>query len=213
MVGTVGLTTLLICRDHPGRGRGAGLLGRGARDLQMVSGREAHAADRDPVAGLGVRRDRRGAGAELADRQLQLALCFRRARRGRPVVGRGLVFLGKEGPLVDTAAAGGVRRAQDSLLAASDVAHLHRLRRRDLRRLLGAVAGADLVHLLHRAGARLLAAAGGLHLDPALDLRRHRRDAHRMDLAAPDGARRLHPRRPRRARLGAADRRRRDPGR
>ena len=73
---------------HPRRRRGAGVFGGGARDLQMVSRREANAAHRDPVAGIGVRRDPRGAGAELGDRQLYLALCVRRARRGRPDVGR-----------------------------------------------------------------------------------------------------------------------------
>ena len=112
---------------HPRRRRGAGVLGRGACRLQMVSGREAHAADRDPVAGLGVRRDPRGAGAELADRQLQLAPCVRRARRRRPDVGRGVADPRQGGPAGADRGAGR-RRAARSLLPASHLAHLHRLR-------------------------------------------------------------------------------------
>ena len=54
---------------HPRRRRGAGLFGGGARDLQMVSRREANAADRHSLAGLGLRRDPGGAGAELDHRQ------------------------------------------------------------------------------------------------------------------------------------------------
>ena len=54
---------------HPRRRRGPGVLGGGACGLQMVSRREANPAHRDPVAGLGVRRDHRGAGAELGHRQ------------------------------------------------------------------------------------------------------------------------------------------------
>jgi len=71
MVGTVSFSTLLICR------------------------REANAADGHPVAGLGVRRDPRGAGAELGDRQSFLALRIRRARRRRADVGRGVAVSGQ----------------------------------------------------------------------------------------------------------------------
>ena len=69
MVGTVSFTTLADLPHHPRRRRGAGVFGGGARDLQMVSRREAHAADRHSLAGLGVRRDPGGAGAELDHRQ------------------------------------------------------------------------------------------------------------------------------------------------
>ena len=69
MVGTVGFTTLRDLPHHPRRRRGAGVLGGGACDLQMVSRREANAADRHSLAGLGFRRDPRGAGAELDHRQ------------------------------------------------------------------------------------------------------------------------------------------------
>ena len=88
MVGTVSFTTLLICRIVLGAGEGPAA-SRSAMhaDLQMVPRREAHAADRDPVAGLGLRRHPRRAGAELGHRQSFLALCLRRARRGRPDLG------------------------------------------------------------------------------------------------------------------------------
>ena len=49
-----------------------------------------------------------------------------------------------------------------------------------------------------------------LDFDPALGVRRHHRDADRLDFAGDDGARLHHPRRARRARLGAVDRRRID---
>ena len=52
----------------------------------------------------------------------------------------------------------------------------------------------------------------GFDFDPALGVRRHHRDAHGVDFAGDDGARLLHPRRARRARFGAPDRRRLDPG-
>ena len=51
----------------------------------------------------------------------------------------------------------------------------------------------------------------GVDFDPAVGVRRRHRDSHRMDLAGADGARRHHPRRARRARLGPPDRRRIDP--
>ena len=50
-----------------------------------------------------------------------------------------------------------------------------------------------------------------LDFDPALGVRRRHRAAHGVDFAGADGARRYHARRARRARLGAADRRRIDP--
>ncbi|MEY9241860.1 hypothetical protein ABIF27_002515 [Bradyrhizobium elkanii] len=112
---------------HPRRGRGAGLLGRRARDLQMVSGREAHAADRDPVAGLRVRRDPRRARAELDHRQSQLAPRLRRARHRRPDLGRRLVRA-RQGRAAGVDVCRDGRRAADSLFEAFDLAHLHRLR-------------------------------------------------------------------------------------
>ena len=156
MVGTVSFTTLLICRIILGAGEGPAFSVAAHAIYKWFPGREAHAADRDPVAGLGLRRDPRGAGAELGDRQLFLAPRFRRARRRRPDVGRGVARAGQGRPA-------GVRpwrdrrRAAHSLFPVADLAHLHRLRRRHVRRLLGAVARPDLVHALHRAGARLFA--------------------------------------------------------
>src|ERR1700694_4050710 len=80
---------------HPRGRRGTGGLGGGACDLQMVSRREANPSHGGPVAGIGVRRDPRGTGAELGDRQLQLALCIWCARRRRPDVGDGLADHGQ----------------------------------------------------------------------------------------------------------------------
>ena len=99
-------------------------------------------------------------------------------------------------------------RAARSLFPASDLAHLHRLLRRDLRRLLGAVARPDLVHALHRQGTGLLAKGCRLDFGAALGVRRRHRAADGVDFAGDAGARLHHPRRARRARLGAADRRR-----
>ena len=130
---------------HPRRRRGTGVRGGGACDLQMVSRREAHAAYRDPVAGLGVRRDPRGAGAELDHRQSQLALRLRRARRGRPDVGGGVAGDG-QGRAAGADRRDGSGRSPRAVFPAPDLAHLHRLLRRRLRRLLGAVARPDLVH-------------------------------------------------------------------
>ena len=66
---------------------------------------------------------------------------------------------GKEGPLVrrrPMAAA----EPRIPYLQFVDVADLHRLRGGDLRRLLGAVARSDLVHLVHRHRSRFHPAAG-----------------------------------------------------
>ncbi len=195
---------------HPRRRRGAGVLGGGARDLQMVSRREAHAADRDPVAGLGLRRDPRGAGAELDHRQSQLALCVRRARRRRPDVGGGVAGDGQGRPAGADGGDGGGRSPR-AVFPAVDLAHLHRLLCGDLRRLLGAVARADLVHAVHRAGARLLAKGRRVDFGAALGVRRRGGADGRLGLAGDADARLYHPRRARRARFGAAGRRRPDP--
>ena len=102
------------------------------------------------------------------------------------------LILGKEGPLVQTVAmaAAEPRIPYFQLLTSRTFIGCCR---RDLRRLLGAVARPDLVHALHRQRARLLAAAGRLDLDPALGVRRRDRDAHRLGFAGADGARALRP--------------------
>src|SRR4051794_15110640 len=110
----------------------------------MVSRREAHAAYRDPVAGLGVRRHPRGAGAELGDRASLLALRLRRARRGWPDVGRGLAGA-RQGGTLDADGCDGGGRTAHPLFPVADLADLHRLLRRDVRRLLGIIAWAHLV--------------------------------------------------------------------
>ncbi len=173
---------------YPRRRRGAGIFGGGPLGLQMVSRREADPAHRDTVAGIGVRRDPRGAGAELGDRQPYLALCLRRARRRRPDVGGGVADPGQGGAAGSNRRPGGGRSPR-ALFPASDVANLHRLLRCDLRRLLGAVARPDLVHALHCQGSRLLAKGRRLDFDPAMGVRRRHRVADRVDFAGADGAR------------------------
>ncbi len=169
MLGTIGFTTLADLSHHSRCRRRAGLLGRDARDLQMVSRREADVAYGDPVAGLGVRRDPRGAGAELDHRQLQLAPRLRRTGRGRPDVG-GRLARARQGRAADRDHGRDGGRAPRALCPAPDIANLHRLLRGHLRRLLGAVAGADVVHPIHHQGAGLHAEGCRVDLDPALGL-------------------------------------------
>ena len=69
MVGTVSFTTLADLPHHSRRRRRAGVRRGSACDLQMVSRREAHVADRHSFAGVGVRCHSRSAGAELDHRQ------------------------------------------------------------------------------------------------------------------------------------------------
>jgi predicted MFS family arabinose efflux permease len=61
MVGTVGFTTLVICRIILGAGEGPAF----AVAAHVVSRREAHVADGHSLAGLGIRRDPGGACTEL----------------------------------------------------------------------------------------------------------------------------------------------------
>ena len=159
MVGTVGFTTLLICRV---------ILGAGEGPAVSVA---AHAVykwfpDEKRTLPTAILSQGSAFGVIVAVPALNwvivnhyLALCVRRARRRRPDVGAWpgscSARKGRWSQTVAMAAA----EAADSLLPAPDLAHLRRLLRRDLRRLLGAVAGADLVHALHHQGPRLLAAA------------------------------------------------------
>ena len=69
MVGTVSFTTLLICRVILGAGEGPALSVAAHAIYKWFPEREADDADRHSLAGLGVRRDPRGAGAELDHRQ------------------------------------------------------------------------------------------------------------------------------------------------
>ena len=199
MVGTVSFTTLLICRV---------ILGAGEGPAFSVA---AHAVykwfpDEKRTLPTAILSQGSAFGVILAVPALNWVIVnhsWHYAFGALGIVGlmwaAAWLVMGKEGPLVQTAAMAKAESAH-SLFAASDLAHLHRLLRGDLRRLLGAVARPDLVHALHRQGPRLLATAGRLDFDPALGVRRHRRDAHRMGFAGDDGARLLHPRRARRAR-------------
>src|SRR5262249_10598070 len=136
------------------RRRGTGLFGRSTLRLQVVSRRETNVTHRDPVARLGVRRDSRRSRTELAYRQLQLALRVRRSGDGRPALGGRVADLGQGGTacrgrnfgVIDFDRIG----IQDPVFPAPDIAHFHRLLRGDVRRLLGAVARAHLVHALYR---------------------------------------------------------------
>ena len=158
MVGTVSFTTLLICRVILGAGEGPAFCGRDACDLQMVPGREADL----PTAILS---QGSAFGVILAVPALNWVIVnysWHYAFGALGVVGLMWVvawlILGKEGPLVQTAAmaASEPRIPYFQLLTSRTFIGCCR---RDLRRLLGAVARADLVHALHRQGARLLAAA------------------------------------------------------
>ena len=210
MVGTVSFTTLLICRI---------ILGAGEGPAFSVA---AHAIykwfpDEKRTLPTAILSQGSAFGVILAVPALNWLIVnysWHYAFGALGVVGLMWVvawlILGKEGPLVQTAAmaADEPRVPYFQLLTSRTFIGCCR---RDLRRLLGAVAGPDLVHAFHRQGAWLLAAAGRLDLDPALGVRRVDRDAHRLDLAGDAGARLYHPRRARRARLGAAGRRRPDP--
>ena len=210
MVGTVGLTTLLVCRV---------ILGAGEGPAFSVA---AHAIykwfpDEKRTLPTAILSQGSAFGVILAVPALNWLIVnysWHYAFGALGVVG--LIWIvawmiwGEEGPLVAEQDGGG--RAARAVFSASDVAHLHRLRRRDLRRLLGAVAGPDLVHVVHRAGPRLLAAAGRLDLDPALGVRSFYRHHDGMDIAADVGAWLYDARRPRRARRRAVGRRRCDPG-
>ena len=212
MVGTVSFTTLLICRI---------ILGAGEGPAFAVA---AHAIykwfpDEKRTLPTAILSQGSAFGVILAVPALNWIIVnhsWHYAFGALGVVGLMWVVawlvLGKEGPLVQTRAMAAAD-PRDSLFPASDLADLHRLLRRDLRRLLGAVARPDLVHAVHRQGARLLAKGCGLDFGAALGVRRHHRAADRLDLAGDAGARLHHARRARRARLGAADRRRPDPRR
>ena len=69
MVGTVSFTTLLICRIILGAGEGPAFSVAAHAIYKWFPDEKRTLADRDSVAGLSVRRDPRGAGAELDDRQ------------------------------------------------------------------------------------------------------------------------------------------------
>ena len=202
--------TLDLPRYPRGR-RGAGVLGRRAFGLQVVPGREADVAHRDFVAGLCLRRDPRRAGAELADRQPFLALRLWRARRRRIDVGGGMAGVGKGRP-AGSNRCDGDRRSSRPLFATSDIAHLHRLLRRNVRRLLGAVARPDMVHAFYREGSWISPKRRGLDFDPAVGVRCDHRNAYRLDLSGDDGPWCFDSRRAGHPRLGAVGPGRVDPG-
>ena len=212
MVGTVSFTTLLICRI---------ILGAGEGPAFSVA---AHAIykwfpDEKRTLPTAILSQGSAFGVILAVPALNWIIVnhsWHYAFGALGVVGLMWVVawlvMGKEGPLVQTRRDGRGRSAR-SLFPASDLADVHRLLRRDLRRLLGAVARVDLVHAVHRQGAGLLAKGCGLDFGAALGIRRGHRAADGMDFAGDADARLHHARRARRARLGAADRRRVDPRR
>ena len=188
MVGTVSFTTLLICRI---------ILGAGEGPAFSVA---AHAIykwfpDEKRTLPTAILSQGSAFGVILAVPALNWIIVnhsWHYAFGALGVVGLMWVVawlvMGKEGPLVQTRR-DGRRRSAHSLFPASDLADLHRLLRRDLRRLLGAVARADLVHALHRQGARLLAKGCGLDFGAALGIRRHHRAADGLDFAGDAGAR------------------------
>ena len=211
MVGTVSFTTLLICRI---------ILGAGEGPAFSVA---AHAIykwfpDEKRTLPTAILSQGSAFGVILAVPALNWIIVnhtWHYAFGALGVVGlmwvAAWLVMGKEGPLVQTVAMAAAD-PRIPVFPAADLANLHRLLRRDLRRLLGAVARPDLVHAVHRQGARLLAKGCRLDFDPAMGVRRRHRAAHRLDFAGDAGARLYHARRARRARRGAVDRRRPDPG-
>ena len=182
MVGTVSFTTLLICRV---------ILGAGEGPAFSVA---AHAVykwfpDEKRTLPTAILSQGSAFGVILAVPALNWVIVnhsWHYAFGALGVVGLMWVVawlvLGKEGPLVQTVGDGGGGAAH-SLFPASDLANLHRLLRRNLRRLLGAVAWPDLVHALHRQGVGLLAKGRRLDFGAAMGVRRHHRAAHGMDFA------------------------------
>ncbi len=156
MVGTVSFTTLVICRI---------ILGAGEGPAFAVA---AHAIykwfpDEKRTLPTAILSQGSAFGVILAVPALNWIIVnhsWHYAFGALGVVGlmwvAAWLVMGKEGPLVQTVAMAAGRSAR-ALFPAADVAHLYRLLRRDLRRLLGAVAGTDLVHALHRQGTRFLA--------------------------------------------------------
>ena len=187
MVGTVSFTTLVICRI---------ILGAGEGPAFAVA---AHALykwfpDEKRTLPTAILSQGSAFGVILAVPALNWIIVnhsWHYAFGALGVVGLMWVVawlvMGKEGPLVQNAARGRSRSGR-SLFPTPDLANVHRLLRGDLRRLLGAVARADLVHALHRQGARLLAKGCGLDFGAALGIRRHHRAADGMDFAGDAGA-------------------------
>ena len=192
MVGTVSFTTLLICRI---------ILGAGEGPAFAVA---AHAIykwfpDEKRTLPTAILSQGSAFGVILAVPALNWIIVnhsWHYAFGALGVVGLmwavAWLVMGKEGPLVQTRCNGSGRSAH-SLFPASDLADVHRLLRRDLRRLLGAVARIDLVHAVHRQGAGLLAKGRGLDFGSALGIRRGHRAADGMDFAG-DADARLSPR-------------------
>ena len=191
MVGTVSFTTLLICRI---------ILGAGEGPAFSVA---AHAIykwfpDEKRTLPTAILSQGSAFGVILAVPALNWIIVnhsWHYAFGALGVVGLMWVVawlvMGKEGPLVQTVAmaADDPRIPYFQLLTSRTFIGCCR---RDLRRLLGAVAGVDLVHAVHRQGARLLAKGGRLDFDAALGVRRHHRAAHRLDFAGDAGARLYH---------------------
>ena len=212
MVGTVSFTTLLICRI---------ILGAGEGPAFAVA---AHAIykwfpDEKRTLPTAILSQGSAFGVILAVPALNWIIVnhsWHYAFGALGVVGLmwavAWLVMGKEGPLVQKRCDGRDRSAH-SLFPAPDLANLHRLLRRDLRRLLGAVARIDLVHAVHCQGTGLLAKGCGLDFGTALGVRRGHRAADGMDFAGDADARLHHARRPWRARIRALDLRRTDPRR
>ena len=190
MVGTIGFTTLLICRV---------ILGAGEGPAFSVA---AHAIykwfpDEKRTLPTAILSQGSAFGVILAVPALNWVIVnysWHYAFGALGVVGLMWVLawliLGKEGPLVQTAA-----------MAAAEprIPYFQLLTSRTFIGCCAATFGAywalslgpDLVHALHRQGPWLLAKGRGLDFDPALGVRRHHRDADGLDFAGADGARLL----------------------
>ena len=210
MVGTVGFTTLLICRV---------ILGAGEGPAFSVA---AHAIykwfpDEKRTLPTAILSQGSAFGVILAVPALNWLIVnysWHYAFGALGVVGLMWVvawlILGKEGPLVQTVA-----------MAAAEprIPYFRLLTSRTFIGCCAATFGAYWALSLGLTwftpfivkGLGFSQTGRGLDFDPALGVRRRRRAADRLDFAGDDGAGLFHPRRARRARLGAADRRRIDP--
>jgi Major Facilitator Superfamily len=192
MVGTIGFTTLLICRV---------ILGAGEGPAASVA---AHAIfkwfpDEKRTLPIAILSQGSAFGVILAVPALNWVIVnysWHYAFGGLGVVGLmwavAWLILGKEGPLVPTAA-----------MAANEprIPYFQLLTSRTFVGCVAATFGA------------YWALSLGLTWFTPMGVRRRDRAAHRLDIAADAGARLHHPRRARRARFGTADRRRIGPRR
>ena len=208
-----------ICRDRgvpdrTRRRRRAGVSGGAPFDLQMVSQRAAHIADRDRRARRRHRDHGGAAAAQLGHRALFLALGLWRARYRRSRLDGGVVGARPRGPTDRRGGDGcGADTRTDRLRTAVAQPDDHGGLVRELRRPVGVVASAVLAGGVSDQRARLCAgldrplgrASGGRQRDPGNFCRLVFATPARSRGAEPGGARDLRRRRRRARRRGSGD--------